>query len=331
MRRREFIALLTGAAVGSPLAAFAQRGERVRRIGVLIPFSQSDPETQALLAAFLQRIKELGWTDGGNAHFEYRYSDGNPERTRTAAAELVGLSPDVILAYANPAVSSLMQVTQSTPIVFTQASDPVGSGFVPSLAHPGGNITGFHSFEPAIAGKWLEVLKELAPGVRRAAIVHHPNIAANVAFVRAGEAASSMFGVTITSAAVRNAKDKDIEETITKFAQEPSGGLVVAPAPPTFDNRELVVALAARFRLPAVYCYRFFVTSGGLVSYGIDGKDLWREAAVYVDRILRGAKPGDLPVQLPTKYRLVINLKTAKDLGIDVPTQFQQRADEIIE
>ena len=295
---------------------------------MLIPF-QTDPETQALLAAFKQRFKELGWTEGGNVHIDYRFTDGNPERTRAASAELVGLSPDVILAYANPAVSSLMQVTQSIPIVFTQASDPVGSGFVSNLAHPGGNITGFPSFEPAIAGKWLEVLKELAPGIRRAAIVYHPSIAANLAFVRAAEVASSAFGVTITAAAVRNAAD--IEETITRFAQEPNGGLVVAPAPPTFDNRELIVALAARFHLPAVYSYRFFVTSGGLVSYGIDGRDLWRDAAVYVDRILRGAKPGDLPVQLPTKYHLVINLKTAKALGLSVSSQFQQRADEVIE
>ena len=328
MRRREFITLISSAVASPPLAAFGQRGERVRRIGVLIPF-QADPETQALLAAFKQRFKELGWTEGGNVHIDYRFTDGNPERTRAASAELVGLSPDVILAYANPAVSSLMQVTQSIPIVFTQASDPVGSGFVSNLAHPGGNITGFPSFEPAIAGKWLEVLKELAPGIRRAAIVHHPSIAANVAFVRAAEAASSAFGVAVTAAAVRNAAD--IEETITRFAQEPNGGLIVAPAPPTFDNRELIVALAARFHLPAVYSYRFFVTSGGLVSYGIDGRDLWRDAAVYVDRILRGAKPGDLPVQLPTKYHLVINLKTAKVLGLSVSSQFQQRADEVIE
>ena len=329
MRRRELITLIGGIATTWPVAALAQRSERVRRIGVLSPFSQADPETQALLAAFKQRFQELGWTDGRNVQFEYRFTDGNPERTRAAGAELVGLSPDVILAYANPAVSSLIQVTQTIPIVFTQASDPVGSGFVSSLAHPGGNITGFHSFEPAIAGKWLEVLKEFAPGVRRAAVVHHPNIAANVAFVRAAEAASSTFGVTVTAAAVRN--PTDIESVLTKFAQEPNGGLIVAPAPSTFDNRDLIVALATRLRLPAVYSYRFFVTSGGLVSYGIDGKDLWRAAAVYVDRILRGEKPGDLPVQLPTKYYLVINLKTAKAQGIEVSSQLQQRADEVLE
>jgi len=329
MRRRDFITLI-GTAAAWPLAARAQQSrDRVRRIGMLISFSQTDPETQALIAAFKERFKELGWTEGGNVQIDYRFTDGNPERARLASAELVGLTPDVILADANPAVSSLMQVTKSIPIVFTRTSDPVGSGFVSNLAHPGGNVTGFHSFEPAIAGKWLEVLKELAPGVRRAAVVHHPDIAANVAFVRAAEAASSTFGATITSAAVRNAKD--IEETITKFAQEPNGGLVVAPAPPTFNNRELVVALAARFRLPTVYSFRFFVTSGGLASYGYDAKDIWRAAAAYVDRILRGEKPGDLPVQLPAKYQLVINLKTAKALGITVSPTLLATADEVIE
>src|SRR3974390_2507477 len=202
MRRREFITLISGAVTSRPLAAFGQRGQRVRRIGVLIPF-HADSETQPLLPAFTQRFKELGWTEGDNVHIDYRFTDGNPERTRAASAELVGLSPDVILAYANPAVSSLMQVTQSIPIVFTQASDPVGSGFVSNLAHPGGNITGFPSFEPAIAGKWLEVLMELAPGIRRAAIVYHPSIAANLAFVRAAEAASSAFGGAVTAAAVQ--------------------------------------------------------------------------------------------------------------------------------
>ena len=216
MRRRDFIKVITGSAVVWPLAARAQQPRgNVRRIGVLISFRE-DAETLALVDAFKQRFQELGWTEGRNVQLDYRYAAGNPERTRSASAELVALAPDAILADANPAVASLMQVTHTIPIVFTRTSDPVGSGFVSNLAHPGGNITGFHSFEPAIAGKWLEVLKELAPGVRRAAVVHHPDIAANVAFVRAAEAASSTFGVTITSAAVRNAKD--IEETITKFA-----------------------------------------------------------------------------------------------------------------
>jgi len=329
VRRRKFIALLGGAVVAWPLAARAQQAERIRRIGVLIPFSQTDSETQALLAAFKQRFQEIGWTEGRNVEFEYRYTDGNPERTRAAAKELVDLVPNAILAYANPAVSALMPVTKTIPIVFTQASDPVGSGFVSNLAHPGGNITGFHSFEPTIASKWLETLKQVAPNVRRVAVVHHPNIAANTAFVRAAEAVSSTFGVTVTGAGVRNLAD--IERAITELAQEPDGGLIVAPAPPTFDNRNQIVAMAERLHVPAVYSYRFFVISGGLIAYGIDGKQLWRAAASYVNRILRGEKPGDLPVQLPTKYELVINLKTAKALGLEVPPTLIARADEVIE
>ena len=314
MQRREFITLLGGAATAWPFLAEAQNTERVRRIGVLIPFSEADAETQTLLAAFKQCFQELGWIEGRNVLVESRFTDGNPERTRGAGVELVAFAPDAILAYANPAVSSLIQVTRTIPIVFVQASDPVGSGFVSNLARPGGNITGFHSFEPAIGGKWLEVLKEVAPEVRRAAVIRHPNIAA---------------GVMVVAAGVRNAAD--IENVVTKFAQEPNGGLIVAPAPPTFDNRDMIVALAAHLRLPAVYSYRFFVASGGLASYGIDGKDQWRAAASYMDRILRGANPGELPVQLPTKYQLVVNLKTAKALGLTVPPTLVARADEVIE
>jgi putative tryptophan/tyrosine transport system substrate-binding protein len=328
MRRRTFIAALGGVAAW-PLVTRAQQLNRMRRIGVLIPFSETDAETQALVAAFKQRFQELGWIDGRNVRFDYRYTDGNPERTRSAAVELVGLGPDVILAYANPAVSSLVQVTRTIPIVFTQASDPVGSGFVSNLARPGGNITGFHSFEPSIGGKWLEILKQVAPSVQRAAIVHHPNIAANTAFVRAAEAASSTIGVTVTAAGVFTATD--IERTMTEFARTPDGGLIVAPAPPTFDNRQLIVDMAERLRLPAVYSYRFFVTSGGLLAYGIDGKDLWRAAASYIDRILRGEPPGELPVQLPTKYYLAINLNAARALGLTVPPSLLARADEVIE
>jgi putative ABC transport system substrate-binding protein len=328
MRRRTFIAALGGVAAW-PLVTRAQQLNRMRRIGVLIPFSETDAETQALVAAFKQRFQELGWIDGRNVRFDYRYTDGNPERTRSAAVELVGLGPDVILAYANPAVSSLVQVTRTIPIVFTQASDPVGSGFVSNLARPGGNITGFHSFEPSIGGKWLEILKQVAPSVQRAAIVHHPNIAANTAFVRAAEAASSTIGVTVTAAGVFTATD--IERTLTEFARTPDGGLIVAPAPPTFDNRQLIVDMAERLRLPAVYSYRFFVTSGGLLAYGIDGKDLWRAAASYIDRILRGEPPGELPVQLPTKYYLAINLNAARALGLTVPPSLLARADEVIE
>ena len=226
-------------------------------------------------------------------------------------------------------MSALKPVTSTIPIVFTQVSDPVGSGFVTDLAHPGGNITGFHSFEPAIGGKWLEVLKQIAPSVRRAAVVHDPRIAANVSFFRAAESASSALGVTVTSAGVTNAAD--IEREITAFAQTPNGGLVVAPAPSTFDRRDLIIALAERWRLPAIYSYRFNVKSGGLVSYGYEGLERFQQAATYVDRILRGANPAGLPLQLPSKYQLVINLKAAKAIGLSIPDAFLLRADEVIE
>ena len=329
MRRRDFIKGIVGSAAVWPFAARAQQQrDRIRRVGVLIPFRE-DAETLVLVAAFRQRFQELGWVEDRNVQLDYRYTDGNPERTRSASAELVALAPDAILAYANPAVASLMQVTHNIPIVFTQASDPVGSGFVSNLAHPGGNITGFHSFEPAIAAKWLDVLKQLAPSVRKVAVLHDPGIAANTAFVRTAEAAAGTFGVTVTAAGVHSAEE--IERTLIEFAKEPDGGLIVAPAPPTFGNRQMIADMAVRLHLPAIYSYRFFVTSGGLASYSIDGRDLWRAAASYIDRILRGDKPGDLPVQLPTKYYLVINLKAAKALGFQIPEKLLVNADEVIE
>ena len=328
MRRREFITLI-GAAAAWPLAARAQQRDRIRQIGVLSPFSENDSETKTRLTAFKERLEQLGWTDGRNVRIEYRFSEGNIERTRAAAAELVAIGPDVIVAYANPAVSALKPITSTIPIVFTQVSDPVGSGFVTDLAYPGGNITGFHSFEPAIGGKWLEVLKQIAPSVRRAAVVHDPRIAANVSFFRAAEFASSSLGITVTSAGVTNAAD--IEREITAFGQEPNGGLVVAPAPSTFDRRDLIITLAERWHLPAIYSYRFNVKSGGLVSYGYEGIEQFQQAATYVDRILRGAKPGGLPLQLPSKYQLVINLKAAKAIGLSIPAAFLLRADEVIE
>src|SRR5262249_49750534 len=276
MRRREFVLGLGGAVVW-PLAPHAQQlRDRIHRIGVLIPVHE-DAEAEGLVVAFRQRFQELGWIQDRNVHFDYRYTDGNPERTRSASAELAALAPDAILAYANPAVASLMQVTHTIPIVFAQASDPVGSGFVSNLAHPGGNITGFHSFEPAIAAKWMDVLKQLAPSVRRVAVLHDPGIAANTAFVRTAETVSGTFGVRVTAAGVHNSEE--IEHTLIEFAKEPDGGLIVAPAPPTFGNRQMIADIAARLHLPAVYSYRFFVTSGGLASYSIDGRDLWREAA----------------------------------------------------
>ena len=330
MRRRDFLGVFGGAVTAWPTTVRGQQRDRIQQIGLLSPFSENDPETKARLAAFKERLEKLGWSDGRNIKVEYRFSEGNPERTRAAATELVALSPDVIVAYANPAVSALKPVTSTVPIVFTQVSDPVGSGFVTDVAHPGGNITGFHSFEPAIGGKWLEVLKQIAPAVRRAAVVHDPRIAANVSFFRAAESASSSLGVAVTSAAVTNAAD--IEREITAFAQSgPDAGLVVAPAPPTFDRRDLIIALAERWRMPAVYSCRFNVKSGGLVSYGYEGTEQFQQAATYVDRILRGEKPGALPLQLPSKYQLVINLKAAKAIDLSIPPAFLLRADEILE
>jgi putative ABC transport system substrate-binding protein len=329
MERRDFIAFLGGAAAMWPLAALAQQSERVRRIGMLIPFSENDSEVQARLVAFKQRLQDLGWADGRNVRIDYRFTGENTERIRIGAVELVAVAPDVIVAYANPSVAALLQATRVIPIIFAQVSDPVGSGFVASLARPGGNITGFHNFETAIGGKWLEVLKQIAPGVHRVAVVHNPDIAVNVAFLHAAEAASASLGMTVIAAGVRAAAD--IDSALTAFAREPNGGLIVAPNPVNLINREPIIASAARLGLPAIYPYPYYPRSGGLVSYGFDQIEQSRGAASYVDRILRGANPGELPVQLPTKYELVINLKTAKSLGLDVSLQLQQRADEVIE
>jgi putative tryptophan/tyrosine transport system substrate-binding protein len=329
MRRRKFITLIGGAAAAWPLAARAQQAERVRRIGMLIPFSENDPETQARLAAFKQQLQKLGWVEGRNLRIDYCFAGDNIERIRIGAEELVAVAPDVIVVYANPAVAALLQATRVMPIVFAQVSDPVASGFVKSLARPGGNITGFQNFETEIGGKWLEVLKQIAPAVRRVAVVHGPDIAVNVAFLHAAEAASTPLGIAVTAAGVRSGDD--IESTLAAFAREPNGGLIVAPSPINLTNRELIIASAARLGLPAIYPYSYFTRSGGLASYGFDQIEQSRGAASYVDRILKGEKPADLPVQAPTKYELIINLKTAKTLGLSVPQALQASADEVIE
>jgi putative ABC transport system substrate-binding protein len=329
MRRRKFLGVLGGVAAAWPLVASAQQPDRVRRIGVLMGFAENDEVWQAYLTAFKQRLQDLGWTDGRNVRFDIRFTGESTERTRIAAAELVALAPDVIFVTTNPVVSALTQATRTIPIVFTWVSDSVGSGYVASLAHPGGNVTGFHNFEPAMGGKWLGVLKQIAPRVRRAAVVHVPEIAANVAFIRVAEAASTSLGMTVTAAGVRDAAD--IERVLMEFAQEPNGGLIVTPSPLTATKRDLIIAVAARLGLPAIYSFRFYVASGGLVSYGIDQLETVREVASYVDRILRGANPGELPVQLPTKFQLVVNLKTAKTLGLTIPESFLLFADEVIE
>jgi putative tryptophan/tyrosine transport system substrate-binding protein len=330
MKRREFITLLASAAAAWPVAARAQQGDRVKRLGVLWGLAENDNVYEPYLSAFKQGLQDLGWIDGRNVRVEYRFTGGVTERIRIAARELVAAAPDVIFATTNPAVAALLQETQTIPIVFTLVSDSVGSGFVPSLAHPGGNITGFHNFEPELSGKWLEILKEVAPEVRRVAFLHHPQTAAHIGFLRAIEAASNSVGVIVTAAG--GARDaSEIEPVLTAFAREPNGGVIVAPSPITTFRRELIITLARQLDLPAIYPFRYFPKSGGLVSYGIDQMEQARGGASYIDRVLRGANPGELPVQLPTRYELAINLKTAKTLGLKIPESLLLRADEVIE
>jgi putative ABC transport system substrate-binding protein len=328
MRRREFIALLGGAAA-SPLAARAQQPDRMRRMGVLMPFAENDPDAQANVTAFREALQKLGWTDGRNLRIDHRWGSADPERVRTYAIELVGLKPDVVLAASALALQPLQQETRSIPIVFTQISDPLGSGFVASLGHPGGNITGFTPSEFSMHGKLLELLKEVAPDVTRVAVLLTPDQIPQAGMWRAIEALAPTFRVQLTAAPVRDAAE--IERSIDGFAREPNGGLIVLPSGPSIVHRTLIVALAAQHRLPAAYTYRQFVTAGGLISYGIDLADEYRQAASYVDRILRGEKPSDLPVQQPTKFELIINLRTAKAIGLKVPPTLLGLADEVIE
>jgi len=329
MRRRDFITGVAGSAAAWPLAARAAPADRVRRVGVIMGFAEGDEVWQAYLATFRQRLQDFGWSEGRNIRFDYRFTGESTERMRVAAAEVVAMAPDLIFVATNPVVSALREVNRTIPTVFTWVSEPVGSGYVPSLARPGGNITGFQNYEPALGAKWMGILKELAPAMRRVAFVHVPEIIPNVAFMRAGEASSAALGITVSGAGVRNVAD--IERELTKFAQEPYGGLVITPSPLTATRRSTIIELAERLRLPAIYPFRFYSADGGLMSYGIDQTELVREAASYVDRILRGTNPADLPVQLPTKYQLVINIKTATKLGLNVPNSMQLLADEVIE
>jgi putative tryptophan/tyrosine transport system substrate-binding protein len=328
MRRRKFIALLGGFAAAWPLAARAQP-ERMRRIGVLMNLAAEDPEDQARLTAFLQGLQEWGWSDGRNVRIDIRWSAGDADRRRRHAAELVTLAPDVILADASPVVAALQQATQTVPIVFAGVIDPVGAGFVANLARPGGNTTGFSALEYAFSGKWPELLKEIAPSVTRAAVLRDPTIAAGIGQLAAIQAVAPSLGLELSPFGVRDAGE--IEHAVTTFARGSNGGLIVTASPSTARHRDLVVALAARHRLPAVYPFRYYMAGGGLISYGNDTIVHFRLAAGYVDRILKGEKPADLPVQAPTKYELVINLKTAKALGLDVPPTLLARADEVIE
>jgi putative ABC transport system substrate-binding protein len=328
MKRREFITLLGGAAAAWPLAARAQP-ERMRRIGVLMNPGESDPEGQARFAAFLQGLQQLGWTDGRNVRIDTRWSPGDADDTRRHATELVALAPDVILATGSATVASLLPVTHAVPIVFVLFPDPVGAGIVDSLARPGGNVTGFTSYEYGISGKWLELLKQIAPGVTRAAVIRDPAASGGIGQFAAIQSVAPSLGVEVSPVNVRDAGE--IERAVTAFVRSSNGGLIVTGSALAFVHRNLLVTLAARHKLPAVYWIRSLVTDGGLISYGPDIIDQYRRAAAYVDRILKGEKPADLPVQAPIKYELVINLKTAKALGLDVPDKLLALADEVIE
>ena len=328
MKRREFIRLLGGAVAAWPLTARAQQGDRMR-IGVFMPLAEDDLVGQARIAAFLQGLQHTGWTDGGNVRIDYRWSAGDDERVRRHAAELVALAPDVILATGSATVGALLQATRTIPIVFPIAVDPVGAGFVESLARPGGNATGFLLFEYGISGKWLELLKEIAPKLKRVAILRDPSIAAGSGQLGAIQSVAPSLGVELSPFGVRDGGE--IERAIDAFARVPNSGLIVTGTPLATVHRDLIITLAVRHKLPAVYYDRLFVSAGGLISYGPDILDQYRRAAAYVDRILKGEKPANLPVQAPTKYELVINLKTAKALGIEVSPTLLARADEVIE
>jgi putative tryptophan/tyrosine transport system substrate-binding protein len=328
MRRREFITLI-GGAVAWPLAARAQQRERVRRIGVLAAYAEDDPEMKARLAAFRQRLERLGWSEGRNVHIDYRYAASIADQYQRLAKELVALQPDVILAQTTPITAALLRENRTVPIVFVSVSDPIGSGLVASLARPGGNLTGLLLYEEGITGKWLAMLKEIAPRLSRAALMANPKTTPYDYFLRSAKAIAPSLAIELEPSPVGNAAD--IKRVVESFARVPNGGLVVLPDPATSVHRDLIIALVARHRLPAVYWARYFVAAGGLMSYGTDFIDQSRQAADYVDSILRGAKPGDLPVQAPTKYETTLNLKTAKALGLEVPPSLLVRADEVIE
>jgi putative ABC transport system substrate-binding protein len=328
MRRRDVITLLAGAAAW-PLAARGQQGERMRRIGVLLPAAPDDAEFQSWVGAFLQGLAQAGWITGRNIRIETRWTKFDPEDTRKYAAELVALAPDVILATGTSTVGPLLRLTRTVPIVFPLAADPVAAGLVESLARPGGNATGFMSFEVGVSAKWLELLKEIAPGVKRVAVLRTLATAAGPGEFGVIQALAPSLGVELRPIDTRDAGE--IERAVVAFASEPNSGLIAATGGGVLRHRELIVALAARHRLPAIYAYRSHVMSGGLMSYGLDNLDQFRRAAGYVDRILKGEKPADLPVQGPTRYELVVNLKTAKALGLAIPAMLLARADEVIE
>jgi putative tryptophan/tyrosine transport system substrate-binding protein len=330
MRRREFITLVGGAAATWPLAARAQQPDRMRLIGVLMDFAESDPSAQFLVAAFRSALSKLGWTEGSNFRIELRWGAADPNKIRTLAKELVNLRPDAILGQSTAAIDALSRETRTIPIVFAVVADPIASGFAASLGHPGGNITGFTNADTAMGGKWVELLKEIAPHTMRVALLYAPAVAPPLQFyMPAIQAAASSLAVQASGAPVQ-AKD-EIEDVIAAQARNPGGGLILMPSPFNVTNLELISALATRYRVPAIAPFRSFADSGGLMTYGSDFTEQFRQAAGYIDRILKGAKPADLPIQTPTKFELIINLKTAKTLGLDAPLQLLQIADEVIE
>jgi putative tryptophan/tyrosine transport system substrate-binding protein len=328
VRRRKFIGLL-GGATAWPLGVRAQQAERVRRIGVLRGAGADDPDAQTSIAAFLQGLQQLGWTDGRNVRIDIRWGAGNADNIRKYAAELVALAPDVILNSGTASLAQLLQTTRTVPIVFVYVADPVGAGFVDNLARPGGNATGFMQFEYSVSGKWLELLKQIAPGITRAAVLRDAALTSGIGQFAVIQSVAPSVGVEVSPINVRDAGE--IERAVTAFARSSNGGLIVTASALSVVHRDLIITLAARHKLPAIYNRREFVTGGGLISYGPSIVDQFRRAADYVDRILKGEKPADLPVQAPTKYELVINLKTAKALGLSVPPTLLARADDVIE
>jgi ABC-type uncharacterized transport system substrate-binding protein len=329
MRRREFIAFVGGAAAGWPLAARAQQSGLIRRIGVLFYWSSSNQEGQAGLATFHKVLQQAGWTDGVNIHFDIRWSEENAEHIRRYAAELVALRPDVILANATPSVAALQSLTHTVPIVFVTVSDPVGAGIIESIARPGGNVTGFMNFEYSMSGKWLELLRQVVPGLARAAVLRDAANAAAIGQFSAIQGAAQPLAIELKAVNVRD--PGEIERALADFARLPNGGLIVTPTAGQSLHRNIIMQLAAKLKLPAVYADPELVAAGGLIAYGPDRVDEFRRAAVYVDRILKGEMPGDLPVQAPTKYELGVNLKAAKALGLTIPPSLLATADEVIE
>jgi putative ABC transport system substrate-binding protein len=329
MKRRDFVALLGGVAAAWPLGVRAQQVERTRHIGVLGSLVADDPDTKRRIAAFEQGLQQLGWTDGGNVRIDYRWGAGNPDNIRRYAAELAALAPDVIFATGSATVGPLLQATRTVQIVFVQVPDPVGAGFIDSLARPGGNATGFINFEYGISAKWLELLKEISPSVKRAAVIRDAALAVGAGQFGAIQSVAPSLGIEASPINVRD--PAEIERAVTAFARSSNGGLILTGSALAIVHGKLIVSLAARHKLPAVYNDRFFVEAGGLISYGPDPIDAYRRTATYVDRILRGEKAADLPVQLPTKYEMAINLKTAKALSLAVPHALLARADEVIE